>query len=94
MGMAKMTFSFDDETVRTLRATAERLHKSQSLVVREAIAEYGAREDRLPDEERERRLAVLRELTSQPPTRSRAEVDRELRDIKRTRRTGWSRPSD
>jgi Arc/MetJ-type ribon-helix-helix transcriptional regulator len=92
--MPKLTFSLDDETVRILRRVSEQKRKAQSLVVREAIAEYGAREDRLPDEERERRLAVLRELTSQPPASSSAEADRELRDLRRTRRTGWARPSD
>jgi len=39
-------------------------------------------------------LAVIRELTTQPPTRPKADVDRELRDLRRTRRTGWARPSD
>jgi predicted transcriptional regulator len=92
--MPKLTFSLDEQTVQLLRRISEQKRKAQSLVVREAIAEYGAREDRLPDEERERRLAVIRELTAQPPTRSKVEVDRELRDVKRTRRTGWSRPSD
>ena len=92
--MPKLTFSLDDETVRLLRRVSEQQRKAQSLVVREAIAEYGAREDRLPDEERERRLTVIRELTSQPPTRSSGEVDRELHDLRRTRRTGWTRPSD
>ena len=92
--MPKLTFSLDDETVRLLRRVSEQQRKAQSLVVREAIAEYGAREDRLPDEERERRLTVIREPTSQPPTRSSGEVDRELHDLRRTRRTGWTRPSD
>jgi hypothetical protein len=92
--MPKLTFSLDDETVRLLRRVSEQKRKAQSLVVREAIAEYSAREDRLPDEERERRLKVIRELTSQPPTRPGGEVDRELRDLRRTRRTGWARPSD
>jgi predicted transcriptional regulator len=92
--MPKLTFSLDEETVRLLRRVSEQKGKAQSLVVREAIAEYGAREDRLPEKERERRLAVIHELTSQPPTRSRAEVDRELRDLKRTRRAGWARLSD
>jgi predicted transcriptional regulator len=90
----KLTFSLDDETVRILRRVSEQKRKAQSLVVREAIAEYGAREERLPEGERERRLTVIRELTSQPPTRSGGAVDRELRELKRTRRAGWTRPSD
>lgn len=92
--MPKLTFSLDDETVGLLRRISEQKRKAQSLVVREAIAEYGAREEKLPDEERERRLAVIRDLTAQPATRSRGEVDRELRDVRRTRRAGWARTSD
>lgn len=80
--------------MRLLRRLSEQKRKAQSLIVREAVAEYGAREDRLPDEERDRRLAVSRELTAQPPTRSGSEVDRELGDLKLARRTGWARTSD
>jgi hypothetical protein len=92
--MAKLTFSLDDETVRTLRRLAERTRKAQSLLVREAIVEYAGREETLPDAERERRLGVLRELSTQRPTRPAAAVDRELRDVRRARRTGWVRSSD
>ncbi|HET9266822.1 MAG TPA: hypothetical protein VFO31_01610 [Vicinamibacterales bacterium] len=92
--MPKLTFSLDEGTVRLLRRVSEQKRKAQSLIVREAIAEYGAREERLPDEERERRLAVLRELAALPPSRSKASVERELRDVKQSRRTGWARPSD
>lgn len=67
--MPKLTFSLDEETVRTLRRVSEQKRKAQSLIVREAIAEYGAREDRLPEDERTRRLEVLRELESQHSTR-------------------------
>jgi len=92
--MAKLTFSLDDDTVRTLRRVAEQKRKPQSLIVREAIVEYAAREDKLPDTERARRLEVLRELRSQPQTRAAKEVDRELSTLRRARKTGWARPSD
>jgi len=92
--MAKLTFSLDEETVRTLRRVAEQKRKPQSLVVREAIVEYAAREDRLSDAERTRRLDVLRELKPHPPTRPQQEVDRELRDLHRSRKIGWTRASD
>ena len=92
--MAKVTFSLDEDTVRTLRRVAERKRKPQSLVVREAVAEYAAREDKLPDEERQRRLDVLRDLKAQPATRSREDVDRELRELRKSRKAGWARPSD
>jgi predicted DNA-binding protein len=92
--MAKLTFSLDDETVRTLRAIAERRKRPQSLVVREAIAMYAARDEKLTNVERARKLSVLERLASSPPTRDRARVDRELRRIGQARRTGWRRASD
>jgi DNA helicase HerA-like ATPase len=87
--MAKVTFSLDDATVETLRKTANRLRKPQSLVVREAIAHYAAQEDRLSDEERDRMLKVIDRAMKLPPSRSQAEVDRELREIRHSRRIGW-----
>ena len=92
--MAKLTFSLDEDTVRTLRRVAEQKRKPQSLVVREAIVEYAAREDKLSDAERARRLAVLGELKAHPVTRTAKEVDRELLALRRSRTTGWARPSD
>ncbi len=92
--MVKVTFTLDEGTVRQLRKMAERTKKPQSLVVREAVAHYAAKEDKLTDEERERKLRILRELGSQLPTRPQEEVDRELRDLRRSRRTGWVRPWD
>jgi len=91
--MPKLTFSLDDETVAALRAAAARSRKPQSLIVREAIAEYTAREERLDDAERERLLGVLRRMKRRPVTRSQTDVDRELREIRQARRTGWSRGS-
>jgi hypothetical protein len=81
----KVTFSLDDAIVRLLRRTAERARKPQSLVVREAIAQYAAREETLSDAERERLLGALRTIKAQPPTRGDDEVDRELREIRRSR---------
>ena len=89
--MPKVTFSLDDETVEALRTAAARLGKPQSLIVREAVAEYTSREERLSDEERKRLLDTLRRIRSRPATRSQADVDRELGAIRRSRRTGWTR---
>lgn len=91
--MPKLTFSLDDETVETLRRTAERTRKPQSLVVREAIAQYAAQEDMTSLSERERLLRVVRDLRTKRSTRSAADVDRELREVRQSRRTGWSRPT-
>lgn len=92
--MAKVTFSLDEDTVRTLRKLAERTRKSQSLVVREAVAHYAAQEQKMTPEERERWLRTYDELVAKIPPRPREEIDKELADIRRSRRTGWVRPWD
>ena len=86
--MAKFTFVFDEETARTLRATAERLGKSQSLVVREAVAEYAAHAGRLTDAERRRMLGTIDALMRQPASRRREAVAAEIRAVRKARRHG------
>jgi hypothetical protein len=90
----KVTYTLDDETVRRIRRLAERHRKPQSAVVREAVAQFAAHEATLTPEERERKLAILREIGGMLPTRSDKDIDRELKDIRRGRRTGWRRPTD
>ena len=89
--MVKVTFSVDAETVRTLRTTAERLGKPQSLIVREAVAEYAAHAGQLTGAERRRLLRAVDAMVARPPTRAQVEVDRELRDIRQARRHGGRR---
>ena len=89
--MVRVTFSLDDETVASIRRTAARLRKPQSQVVREAIADYAARSDRLSDTERRQMLAVLARLRDTQPTRSAVRVDNELRSVRAARRTGGRR---
>ncbi len=87
--MVKVTYSLDDATVRRIRTVASRLGIPQSQMVREAVADYAARKDRLSEAERLRMLEVLHRLRDAPPRRSRAEVDGELREIRDARRRGW-----
>ncbi len=89
--MPKLTFSLDAETVQSLRRAADRSRKPQSLIVREAIAQYAGREDLLSEADRERLLTVLRQIGQRAPTRPQSGVDRELQAIRRSRRTGWRR---
>lgn len=89
--MVKVTFTVDDETVRTLRATAERLSKPQSLVVREAIAEYAARAGQLTAAERRRLLRAVDDMVARPASRPQPEVGREIREIRQARRQGGRR---
>ena len=91
MGMVKVTFSLDDATVEAIRRTAERLGTAQSQVIREAVAEYAARTDRVSERERLRTLAILDTLRAAPTSRSAAAVDAELRAIRSARRSGGRR---
>ena len=95
IGMAvKMTLTLDDESADRLNRTAARLRKPKSHVVREAIRQYEAKSDRLSETERRRLLKIAEEILNKPPTRPQAEVDRELRELRDSRRRGWRRPSD
>ena len=89
--MVKVTFTLDDETVDRLRRTASRLGRAQSQIVREAVAEYAARADRLSEGERRHLLGVLQGLQAASPTRPASAVDRELRDVRSARRRGGRR---
>jgi len=91
--MAKVTFVFDEETTRVLRATAARLGKSQSLVVREAVAEYAAHSGRLSDSERRRMLGAIDTLMQQPASRPRGAVTAEIRAVRTARRHGGRKHS-
>ena len=88
--MAKATFTLDDETLRTIRKLADRSRKPQSLVVREAVAHYAAREEKLSSEERDRLLRMLDDMIArpaQPGDKTARDVDIELRDLRLARRS-------
>ena len=89
--MVKVTFSLDDATVAEIRRTAERLGTAQSQVVREAVAEYAARADRVSERERLRAVTILEKLRRAPASRQAGAVNSELRAIRATRRTGGRR---
>lgn len=85
--MVKVTFSVDEDTVRQIRRLAARTRKSQSTIVREAIALYAvAPEDvRIPEEERDRQLRILRTIRAEGASRSVEEADAELRELREAR---------
>jgi hypothetical protein len=89
--MVKVTFTLDEKTVAKLQDASERLSKPKSEVVREAVVDYHARIGRLSEAERIKMLRVLDEHLRRPPDRSRADVDRELRELRAARRTGGRR---
>lgn len=83
-----MTFTVDEETAATLRRTASRLKKPQSVIVREAIQDYASRAARLGHAERKRMLLALDRAVARPSERTQADVDEEIAEIRRLRRTG------
>lgn len=88
MASVKSTFTLDPQTIARLNETAERLQRSKSEVVREAIRDYSDRAGRLSERERRRMLAAFDELVPQIPERPAREVDAELAAIRGARRGG------
>ncbi len=87
--MVKVTFTLDEATVAKLQDAAQRLSKPKSEVVREAVLDYHSRIGRLSERERLRMLRVLDEHLARPPQRTQAVVDRELKELRASRRAGW-----
>ena len=91
MATTKVTFTLDPQTIHRIENAAARLGRPKSQVVREAISDYHERIGRLSDSEKQRMLKILDEFMAQPPTGTQADVDRELREIRRARRHGGRR---
>jgi len=89
--MVKVTYSLDEATVAEIRRTAERLGTAQSHVVREAVAEYAARADRVSERERLHALGILEKLRQAGSSRGASAVDAELRAARAARRAGGRR---
>jgi predicted transcriptional regulator len=89
--MVKMTFTIDEDTAETLRRIAERVHRPQSQVLREAIRHYEPHAGQLSPEERQKRTKLFDQVIARIPERPAGEVDAELGEIRRSRRRGWQR---
>jgi predicted transcriptional regulator len=89
--MVKMTFTLDEPTVDALRRIADRLQKPQSYVLREAISFYEPHAGQLSKDERKRRLELFDRVIAAIPGRPASDVDRELRELRASRRQGWKR---
>ena len=86
--VAKLTFSLDEETARQIRRLAATTRKSQSTIVREAIAHYEANppEQHTSSEERARLLRVIDEIISRPSDKNPEVTRRELEELREARR--------
>jgi hypothetical protein len=89
--MVKVTFSLDAATVEHIRRAAARLGRPQSQIVREAVADYAARVDRLSESERLHLLGVLEGLGKAAPTRTTRAVNEELKATRDARQAGGRR---
>jgi hypothetical protein len=88
MGTNKVTFTLDTETIHQLNDAAERLAKPKSEIVREAIHDLHERIGMLSERERIRLLSVFDEMLPLVPERPQAEVNSELRAIRKARKSG------
>jgi hypothetical protein len=89
--MVKMTFTIDEDTADMLRQISRRVHRPQSQVLREAIRHYEPHAGQLSLEERRKRTRLFDKVIARIPSRPASEVDAELLEIRRSRRTGWQR---
>lgn len=93
MATTKVTFTLDAETIARLQRTAERLARSKSAVLREAIRDYSERTGRLGEAERRRLLETFDRLVPGLPPRRPRDVAKELAELKRSRRAAARRGS-
>jgi predicted transcriptional regulator len=85
-----LTLTLDEKTIKRIESAAERLGKTKSQVVEEAMADY-RRPDKLTEAERQRRLQALDEMMRRPSPKSADDVQREIDDIRTARRSGGRR---
>lgn len=91
MATVKVTFTLDVDTVKRLEQAAKQLSRPKSQVIREAVQDYYDRMGRLSESERLRMLRVLDEMMARIPARPRRDAERELKEIRRARRSGGRR---
>lgn len=91
MATSKVTFTLDQATVTRLQDASARLAKPKSEIVRLAILDFYDRLDRLSERERTRMLEIFDEYVTAMPLESTTDVDREISEIRRTRRAGGRR---
>ena len=92
MAVLKVTFTLDDVTVARLHDAAAQLARPKSQVVRDAIHDFHDRLGTLSERERLRMLRVFDQVVPRIPSRPKAEVENELKAIRRARRTARRRP--
>ena len=82
----KVTFTLDAVTVAALKRAARESGKPQSMIVREAIAQYGDRSDKMGPDERRRMLDAFHKVRRTLPKRAEGEAAAEIEEVRRARR--------
>jgi hypothetical protein len=88
MALAKVTFTLDELAISRLEDASARLAVPKSQIVREAILKFHQQFDRMTEQERLHKLRMFDEFVPKIPRRPQAEVDREIAEIRRARRSG------
>jgi hypothetical protein len=91
MAMEKITVTLDAATVAMINDAAARLSLPKSRIVRDAVREFHGSIDELSRAEKKEMLDALSLYLPQIATRSRAATERELREIRESRRRGGRR---
>jgi len=91
MATTKVTFTLDRLSIQRLQDAADQLAVAKSEIVREAIMEFYDRLGRLSDRERSAMLRTFDEMVPAIGRRSAGAVDRELKELRRARKTGGRR---
>jgi predicted transcriptional regulator len=91
MAIGKVTFTLDAATIHRLKDAAQRLEKPQSAIVREAIQDFHDRIGKLSEQERVRTLRAFDQLVPKIPRRPLGAVERELAEVRRSRRQSGRR---
>lgn len=91
MAATKVTFTLDAQSLGLLAEAAARLSMPKSEVVREAILEFHDRIGRLSERERAALLRVFDDLVPRIPLRDESQVEGEIGEIRKARRTGGRR---
>jgi metal-responsive CopG/Arc/MetJ family transcriptional regulator len=91
MATTRVTFTFDEVTVARLQEAAARLGLPRSEIVRKAILEFHERMGWLGERERLEMLRAFDELVPTIPAKPARHVDRELAELRKSRRVSGRR---
>ena len=91
MASTKVTFTLDEATIQRIDRAAATLSIAKSQVIRDAVQNFSDGLGRLSEAERLRMLKIIDEVLPRIPKGDQRLVDKELKEIRRERRSGGRR---